>query len=91
MSPIPSTDLELEINQSLGKVPLKFLIYDYGLSLEHAIRIAKDGNLVRYFTPYAKAFSQFEDYAPGIGLEGIEKVKHFFDEIDWAEIGRAHV
>jgi len=86
MSPIPSTDLELGINQALRKVPLKFLIYDYGLSLEHAVRIAKDGNLVRYFTPYAKAFPQFEDFVPGIGLEGIEKVKHFFDEIDWADV-----
>jgi len=86
MSPIPSTDLELGINQALGKVPLKFLIYDFGLSTEHVVRLARDGGIVRYFTPYVKAFPQFEDFAPGLGLEGIEKSENFFEDVDWADV-----
>jgi len=72
--------------QDLNKKGLNFLIYDFGLSVEHAVRIAKDGNNVKYFTPYIKAFPQFEDYAFGLGIEGIDKVKTFFDEVDTADI-----
>lgn len=62
-------------------------MYDYGLSVEHAVRLAKDNEL-RYFTPYVKAMSdcQFEDYAPGLGMEGITKSEDFFEDVDWADL-----
>jgi len=59
---------------------MKFLVWDLGLSLEHALRLAKDGNEVYYFTPWVSAYSHFEPYAYGLGL--LQKVKFFYDYID---------
>lgn len=62
----------------------KILVYDTGLSLEHALRLAKDGNTVYYFTYFANAFPKFQDFSIGLGFEdeGLIKIKHFWDYID---------
>lgn len=67
---------------------LNILIYDYGLFFEHARRLAQDGHVVRYFTPFFGAYPKFEQYAPGLGFEdeGVEKVMTFFDNIEWADL-----
>jgi len=62
---------------------MKFLVYDTGLSIEHALRLKQDGNDVLYFTPWATAFPEFKDYALGLGV--LEKTKYFFDHIDEAD------
>lgn len=66
----------------------KILVYDYGLFEVHALALAQAGASVRYFTPWAAAFSQFEYYAPGLGYEdeGLEKVYYFWENVDWAEM-----
>jgi len=61
---------------------MKFLVWDLGLSVEHAVKLAKEGHEVYYFTPWASTYPKFEPYAYGIGMEGINKVKFFFDYID---------
>jgi len=62
---------------------LNILVYDFGLALEHALRLARDGHNVTYFTPWARGFPRFEDYAPGLGYEdvGLKKTLYFFEEI----------
>ena len=65
----------------------KVLIWDAnGLGIEHAIRMAKDVGKVWYFTPWQTGFPLFESYAHGYGLKDIEKVLHFFDYIDKADL-----
>jgi len=59
---------------------MKFLVWDLGLSIEHALRLAKDGNEVYYFTPWVSAYSHFEPFSYGLGL--LNKVKFFFDYVD---------
>jgi phosphoribosylamine-glycine ligase len=65
---------------------MNYLIYDFGEASEHAVKLARDGNSVRYFTPFAGVSPQFVNYSLGLGLEKIEKVKDFFDNIDWADV-----
>jgi len=64
---------------------MRFLVYDFGLSVEHAARLVKDGHSVVYFTPWARGFPKFEDYAPGLNFDGLEKTLYFFDEIEKAD------
>jgi len=61
---------------------MRFLVYDFGLSVEHAARLAKDGHSVVYFTPWARGFPKFEEYAPGLNFDGLEKTLYFFDEVE---------
>jgi len=62
------------------------LIYDTGLSLEHAVKLASKVKRCLYFTPWVEAFPKFESFAPGVGMEGINKVLNYFahiEEADW--------
>lgn len=64
---------------------MRFLCYDTGLATEHAVRLAKDGHQVKYFTPWNSNYPTFLDYAIGLGVEGLEKELHFFNHLDWAD------
>ncbi len=56
----------------------KVLVWDaHGLATEHAVRLTKDFGQVFYYTL---------DSSTGIGIDGIEKVFHFFDFIDKVDL-----
>lgn len=67
---------------------LKILVPDYGLALEHAIKLADDGHEVYYWTQWSDAFPKFSNYAPGIGYEsrGLKKIRYLFDYIDKVDL-----
>ena len=65
----------------------KFLVWDSGLYSELACGLAKHGDKVWYYTPYASSFfPRYSDFAIGKGFEGIEKIHYFFDKIDEAGV-----
>jgi len=59
-----------------------FLIWDVGPAVDHALRLVKDGNRVLYFTEWADSSPKFNKYVPGLGYEGLTKVKNFFNFVD---------
>lgn len=65
---------------------LKFLIYDFGLCTENAVRLARDGYEVKYFVPWEDAFPKSSKAITGEGLEGVDRVLNFWDWVDWADI-----
>ena len=65
---------------------MKFLVYDTGLSVEHARCLAQHGHEVKYFTPWNRNKPTFQDYAIGLGVDGVDKVIGFFDHVDWADV-----
>ena len=68
----------------MDKQKPKVLIWDTGLSLEHAIKLSEKFQVL-YFTPWVEAFPKFESFAPGVGMEGINKVLNYFDHIEEAD------
>jgi phosphoribosylamine-glycine ligase len=63
------------------------LFYDAGAGYSHmAEAVVGDFGAVKYFCPFERAFSASRDYLPGSGLDGIEKVWDFFDELDSADL-----
>ncbi len=60
----------------------KFLIYDFGLCTEIAVRIAREGHEVYYFCPWQSAFPSMNRALIGEGLDGIKRVKWFWDWVD---------
>src|SRR4030042_3170123 len=66
----------------LEKARKSFLVWDTGLAVDHARRLADDGNKVYYFTEWAESTPKYYRYAVGIGYPGVEKVKDFFKYID---------
>lgn len=68
---------------------MNILYYDFGISIEHALRLANGGkNHVWFQTDWASGLPMFMDYAPGLGFEkeGVEKIKYFFDYVDKADL-----
>jgi len=66
---------------------MKILGYDVGnLSLEHFVKLIQEGNEVKVFSPWVEGFPHFEKFAPGLGLDGIQKVLYFFDHVNWADL-----
>lgn len=62
----------------------KFLVYDpQGLFVEHAAGLAKNGNKVKYFTPFN---SHYAEYVTGLDYKGLEKSMYFFDDIEDADV-----
>lgn len=65
---------------------MKILVYDFGLCTEHAIRLARDGHTVFYFVPWADAFPKSTKALIGEGLEGLTRIKNFWDYVDKVDI-----
>jgi hypothetical protein len=66
----------------LEKAGKKFLVWDVGVSTEFAVRLAKGGNEVFYFTEWTESSPKFQKFAPGLGLPGVTKIKDFYKYID---------
>jgi len=64
----------------------RVLIFDHGLFVYFAQQLVRFGANVAYFTPWSSAFPHPADVAVGEGLEGIERVYDFFDEVDAADV-----
>lgn len=62
-----------------------FLVYDDGLYVDHAVKLAEQGNEVIYCIP-SLTTSQFKDSAPGMGMEGLRISSNFFEEVDKADV-----
>lgn len=63
------------------------LIYDLSADYTHiAEAIASDFANVLYFSTQHTGFRVPTDYMPGIGLEGVENVDHFFDALERADL-----
>ncbi len=61
------------------------LVYDLGLFTENALRLLRDFASVKYFVPWAEAFS--EPFKQKIGdLDDMERVPTFWDEVDQADL-----
>lgn len=58
-----------------------FLIGDFGLFMEHAVRLAADGHRVLYCTDFFDKFPHFNDYAIGLGMPGVTKVASLAGEL----------
>jgi len=71
-------------NETIKKLRNKksFLIWDFGLCTEVAVRIAREGHKVYYFVPWQDAFPKSTKAIIGEGMEGVERVLNFFDYID---------
>ncbi len=61
------------------------LIFGTGLETEHASRLSSMYD-VYYWTPFMTAFPEFNDFAYGIGMEGIHKVMFPFYHVDKADL-----
>lgn len=62
------------------------LVYDYGLFSSQAIRLAKDFGKVQLFVPWASAHPDTISSDIGTGLEGIERVRTFWDHVEHADL-----
>lgn len=69
--------MKIKEEESPGK--RVFLFIDAGgLHAATAEKVASEGHTVYYYNPWQSAYSRFEDFAPGMGVPGVNKV------LDWA-------
>lgn len=64
---------------------MKILVYDHGLALEGAIKLANDGHDVAYFTPWQKDFPE-HGLIIGSGFPKVERVEKFTPALDRADM-----
>ncbi len=63
------------------------IVYDIGgLNTELAVRLAKDFGKVMYYTLWQDGFPKSDKMLIGYGLEGVEKVKEFWSNVDRADL-----
>jgi hypothetical protein len=70
----------------LEKAKKVVLIWDLSYGVEHAKRMAEENNTVYYYTEWPETSPRFQKYAIGLGIEGIHKIKKFFNFIDKADL-----
>lgn len=62
------------------------LVYDHGLFVELAARLARDFRRVYYFCPWKISFPKMVEVAPGEGVEGVTRVYDLFSVIDQVDL-----
>lgn len=62
------------------------LVFDNGLFPAFATRLAAGGDHVLYYSPWRDAFPLSRRVLPGEGLPGVERVNHFYEHIDDADL-----
>lgn len=62
---------------------MKFSVLDQGIFVTQAQGLAQ-GNKhdVKYYSNWQRSEPCFSDFQPGMGVEGLDKVKNFFDTVD---------
>lgn len=61
-------------------------IYDSGFFVDVAVRMVKEFKKVYYFCPWESGYSKYRDYRIGTGIEGVERVKYFWDIEDKVDL-----
>lgn len=64
----------------------KILVYDYGLAIPVAQRLARDFGKVFYYMPWKSSFPTSHKAMVGAGLPDVERVEEFFDYIDKVDL-----
>src|ERR1035437_6230905 len=54
-------------------------VYDYGLFVELAIKLAPSFKKLNYFVPWKSSFPKSDLAIIGDGIEGVTRVENFFD------------
>ncbi len=62
------------------------LVYDNGLFVSMAVRLAKDFKKVMYYSVWKNAFPKSNGALIGEGLDEIERVNNFFDAVEEADV-----
>jgi hypothetical protein len=57
------------------------LIFDFGLFVSLATRLARDFGKVGYFCPYESSFQDGREYVVGMGIEGVTREHHWDDVV----------
>ena len=65
---------------------VKALVWDFGLFTECAVRLARDCGEVKYFCPFADAFTEPFKKLIGQGLEGVERVSEYWPYLDECDL-----
>ena len=65
---------------------LTVLVWDTGSYVDVAQRLARDFGKVKYFVPWVSGFPKSIGLAVGTGLDDIERVEYFWDEVDSADL-----
>jgi len=60
----------------------RWRMYDKGLFIHIAQRLAEDVGTMEYFSPYEEAFTRPHKKRLGEGVPGINRIYHFFENID---------
>lgn len=59
---------------------ISFAVFDFGLFLPFAERLASFGHKVGYFVPWETSFADGRELVLGDGIEGIHRIKYWDDE-----------
>lgn len=62
------------------------LVFDHGLFVELAIRLARDFKRVLYYSPWMKGFPTVNDCVIGDGFRSIERVDDIWDVLDEVDV-----
>lgn len=62
------------------------LIYDYGLFVSWAEKLTEYFGRVLYYMPWKSAFPKSNTLIVGKGLNGVERVRNFFDHVDEVDL-----
>lgn len=65
---------------------MKFSVLDQGIFVTQSQGLsANNKHDVKYYSNWQRSEPCFSDFQPGMGVEGLDKVKNFFDTVDWAD------
>ena len=65
---------------------LTVIVWDTGSYVDVAQRLARDFGTVKYFAPWVSGFPKSVGLTVGTGLDDIERVEYFWDEVDGADL-----
>lgn len=90
----PQSEAYIILEKAKKEPKQTVLLWDCDYGAEIAVRIAKDGHKVLYYTEWPESHSVFGKFGIGLGMEGVNKIKHFYkyyrdvDYIIFMETGR---
>lgn len=58
------------------------IIFDYGMAVPHAQRLAREFGKVGYFSPWTSSFPNSNDSIVGEGFDGVTRLLDFWQEVD---------
>jgi hypothetical protein len=62
------------------------MVRDYGLFASWALKLREDFGRVLYYCPFKSGFPKSQQYSIGTGLDGVERVTDFWDEVEHTDI-----